>query len=244
MSQDRIYASPLEQVGDFRFDERVAEVFPDMISRSVPGYGSVLAMTGELASRYSQPNTHIYDLGCSLGAVSFLIRERVPQSCRIIAVDSSSAMIEKLTRTLNSQGEPFRGHATIEPQLADVREVEIQDASFVTLNFTLQFIDVGERRDLLAKVWRGLLPDGALVLSEKTHFANDCQNALMVELHHDFKRAHGYSELEIAQKRTALENTLTTETMQAHCSRLEDIGFRSVSVWFQCFNFFSLLAFK
>jgi len=54
----------------------------------------------------------------------------------------------------------------------------------------------------------------------------------------------GYSKLEISQKRAALENVLLPETLEAHRSRLDTIGFDAVDVWFQCFNFASMVAFK
>ena len=243
MSQDRIYATPRHCVGDFVFDEQVVEVFPDMISRSVPGYASVLAMTGELAARYAREGTNLYDLGCSLGAAALRMRDPIPADCTIYAVDSSAAMLEKLTQTLS--GEADRGdRAVIQPQLADVRDVVCENASFVTLNYTLQFLPVAARQSLLESIFQGMCRHGALVLSEKIHFADPRQDALMVELHHEFKRANGYSDLEIAQKRTALENTLVTETLDIHLTRLQQVGFGSVSVWFQCFNFVSILAVK
>lgn len=237
MSEDRIYLMPLERVGDFTFDEQVVEVFPDMISRSVPGYASVLAMTAELAERYAISGTRIYDLGCSLGAASLLIQRRVPTSCQVHAIDSSRPMIARL-RDLTS------GLSNVTLHEADIREVEIQQATFAVLNFTLQFIPLAERDTLLQATYRGLLDGGALVLSEKVHFDDPSKQTLMTELHHEFKRANGYTNLEIAQKRTALENTLVTETIQQHLQRLDKIGFRTVSLWFQCFNFVSILAVK
>lgn len=246
MSEDRIYSMPLERVGDFQFDERVVEVFPDMIARSVPGYGSILAMTGELAEEYAQPGSNIYDLGCSLGAATLLVRPRVPADCRIEAIDSSSAMVSRLRKILDDHdnANPSALGCEVRVNEADVREVAIERASFAILNFTLQFIDLKERSDLLQRIADGLLPGGALVLSEKVHFEGEAQQALMTDLHHAFKRANGYSNLEIAQKRSALENTLVTETIETHTRRLQDVGFSSVSMWFQCFNFVSILAIR
>ena len=242
MNEDRIYSMPLKHVGDFEFDDQVADVFPDMIARSVPGYASVLAMTGELAEKYAIGHTNIYDLGCSLGAATFLVRPRVPANCRIHAIDSSEAMVSRLDGLLAQPDQA--GGCDVIVQEADIREVEIEKASFAILNFTLQFIPPEERSDLLGKVCDGMLQGGALVLSEKVHFADEAQQHLMTDLHHAFKRANGYSDLEIAQKRTALEKTLLTETLETHVERLRSAGFASASAWFQCFNFVSILAVK
>jgi len=241
MPEDRIYSLPLDRVGDFTFDESVVDVFPDMISRSVPGYASVLAMTAELAERYAVAGSNVYDLGCSLGAATLLIRERVPKSCRIWAIDSAAAMIAKLRAAVADQSNESAEIKTVE---ADIRDVNIDDATFAILNFTLQFVPTEQRATQLRSICEGLRNGGALVLSEKVHFADPDKQALMTELHHDFKRANGYSDLEIAQKRTALENTLLTDTIETHLERLESVGFRRVSLWFQCFNFVSILAVK
>lgn len=241
MAEDQIYALPLKSVGDFEFDEQVVRVFPDMIARSVPGYASILSMIGELSAGYATAGSNIYDLGCSLGAATFLMRSRVSQDCTIHAVDSSVAMVAKLNELLDKQS---TAGCRVTVTEADIRTTPIEQASFAVLNFTLQFIAVDERESLLHRVAAGMLPGGALVLSEKVCFNDPAQQTTMTELHHAFKRANGYSDLEVAQKRTALESKLVPETLQVHVERLQQVGFSTVVPWFQCFNFVSLLAVK
>jgi tRNA (cmo5U34)-methyltransferase len=244
MEKDQIYSLPLHKVGDFQFDERVVNVFGDMIQRSVPGYGSILSMIGELAEKYAQPASHLYDLGCSLGACTLVMRPRVHESCTIHSVDSSEAMVAAFSSRLARIGESARTLCSVEVHCEDIRRWEMSQASFSVLNFTLQFVPQPEREALLRSICESTLPGGALVLSEKIRFSDPHQEELMVELHHAFKRANGYSDLEIAQKRTALEKTLIPETLQTHLERLERVGFRSAVCWFQCFNFVSMLAVK
>ncbi|MEZ6132211.1 MAG: carboxy-S-adenosyl-L-methionine synthase CmoA [Planctomycetaceae bacterium] len=241
MNEDRIYSVPLQRVGDFQFDDAVADVFPDMIRRSVPGYGSMLSMIAQCTERFAQPESCIYDLGCSLGAATLLIRQHAPPSCQIHAVDNSSAMMERLQKRLNPI--PPTAADVILHQ-ADMRDIEIRNASLVVLNLTLQFLPPAERSEFLRKIGEGTVAGGALVLSEKICFDDAAQQELMTTLHHDFKRAHGYSDLEIAQKRTAIENRLIPETMDVHVERLKSAGFRTVCPWLQCFNFASILAVK
>lgn len=241
MPEDRIYALPLDQVGDFCFDEEVVTVFADMIRRSVPGYASVLGMTAELAARYATHHSNLFDLGCSLGAATLAMQSRVPDTCTIHAVDSSPAMIKALKERVEPN---HAGRPKVEVHEAELQNVSMQSASFAVLNFTLQFIAPNERAHCLRRIFEGLHPGGALVLSEKVCFEDPGQQALMTELHHAFKRANGYSDLEISQKRTALENTLIAETVETHVTRLSEAGFSQVSVWFQCFNFVSILAVK
>lgn len=238
---DRIYADPLAEIKQFAFDQTVVDVFPDMIKRSVPGYATIINMIGNLAERYARANSRCYDLGCSLGAATLAMRHRIQAAdCRIVGVDSSSAMIGRCRQIIAADS----GEIDVELVCANLQDVEIFHASMVVLNFTLQFIPIEQRLAVLTQVYSGLLPGGVLILSEKVAFGDAPHQQLMIELHHNFKRANGYSELEIAQKRSAIENVLIPETLDAHRQRLREAGFNSVDVWFQCFNFASLIAIK
>ena len=243
MAEDRIYSAPLHRVGDFEFDDAVADVFPDMIRRSVPGYSSMLSMIARVTERYARAGTQLYDLGCSLGAGTVLLRDHAPEDCRVVAVDNSEAMIERLRSRLDAENHD-NAVPRVDLHLADLRQVNIRNASIVILNLTLQFIPPDDRDDVICRVAAGLQPGGAVLLSEKICFDDPDQQSLSTELHLDFKRAHGYSELEIAQKRTAIENRLIPETMQQHMDRLRGAGFRRIVPWFLCFNFASILAVK
>ncbi len=239
---DAIYATPLQKMVDFQFDERVVAVFPDMIQRSVPGYGMIIANIGILAAKYAQAGSHCYDLGCSLGAASLAMRQRINQpECDIIAVDNSPAMIERGRELL------ARDVVSVIPVTmicADLREVSIENASVVVLNFTLQFVPPAERLALIQRIHAGLKPGGVLILSEKIAFSEPGRQQFHEKLHHDFKRANGYSDLEISQKRSALENVMIPETLACHQERLQAAGFTSSDLWFQCFNFASLVAIR
>lgn len=239
MTQDTIY-SKQQNVVDFVFDENVANVFSDMIRRSVPGYESIITMLGVFAEQYVQPESQVYDLGCSLGASTLSMRSRLQNiPCHMVAVDNSEAMVEKCRVNVNLASGP-----EVDVLCDDIRHVDINNASLAVLNFTLQFLPVNDRKSLLAKISENMLPGGALVLSEKIAFENKKEAALNEELHLAFKKANGYSELEIAQKRSAIENVLIPETLTEHLDRLKQAGFSQAQVWFQCMNFVSIIAIK
>ena len=239
---DKIYSTPLNEIVDFKFDEKVADVFPDMLNRSVPGYGLMIANIGILAGRYAQDGSRCYDLGCSLGAATLAMRQRITaEDCRIVAVDNSEAMVERGRELLAAD---TTSAVPVEMLCADILDIDIEEASVVVLNLTLQFIPVELRAGLLQRIHDGLKPGGILILSEKIAFADAEQQQLQTELYHEFKRARGYSDLEISQKRTALENVLVPETLDTHIGRLQQAGFDSIETWFQCFNFASLVAVK
>lgn len=237
---DTLYSSQQPLV-DFAFDERVADVFPDMIRRSVPGYESTIAMLGVFAGEYVKPQSKVYDLGCSLGAATLSMRRHIHHDgCEIIAVDNSQAMVERCKKNLARD----ESRTPVNVICDDISNIEINNASLVVLNFTLQFIPVESRLALLKKIHNGLLPGGALLLSEKIFFEDEKQNELFIDLHHAFKRANGYSDMEVSQKRAALEKVLLPETIEQHQQRLSDAGFTDNYLWMQSFNFVSLLALK
>ena len=239
--RDTIFADPLGETSPFRFDADVARVFPDMIRRSVPGYATVVSMSGLLAGRYAAAGSNLYDLGCSLGASTLAMRRNVRAAdCCIIAVDNAAAMLDRCRSVIDSDTHDTR----VELVQADIADMPIVDASVVVLNFTLQFIPLLQRLDVVQRIYRGLRPGGILVLSEKVTLADPQLDALNIDLHHQFKRENGYSDLEIAQKRNAIDNVLIPETLDTHRQRMADAGFDACDVWFQCFNFASLIALK
>lgn len=239
-SKDDVYSRPMSSIEAFRFDQSVADVFQDMIERSVPGYGLVLQLIGVLAEKYGQQATRAYDLGCSLGASTLQLRRQLPGSCHVIGVDNSEAMVSRCKANLS------RDHsaATYEILLEDLRETNIQNASIVILNFTLQFVPDEQRKDILTHICEGLNSGGILLLAEKVKFEDPDEQALMTTLHHDFKKQHGYSHLEISQKRAALENVLIPNTEKQHRQRMRDAGFSVVEQCMRCLNFSTFLGIK
>jgi len=239
--QDRLYSDSRKQIDAFAFDDSVAHVFADMIKRSVPGYGLTLSMLGVLAKQHVTDNSNVYDLGCSLGAGTLSMRENIQGNhVTIVGVDSSAAMLSRCSDIVEKHHSPI----PVKLICADVRTIAIEKASMAVMNFTLQFVPEEDRLTLLSKIFDGLNPGGILVLSEKIAFNDKAEEQLQIDMHHAFKRAHGYSDLEISQKRTALEDVLVPESLATHHMRLREAGFSRSYTWFQCFNFSSIIAIK
>ncbi|MDB2443748.1 carboxy-S-adenosyl-L-methionine synthase CmoA [Gammaproteobacteria bacterium] len=240
-SKDTLFNTPNEH-RSFTFDEQVATVFDDMINRSVPGYSAIIDMVGQLAHRYCKNGSIIYDLGCSLGASSLSITRHIEHNdYEIIAIDNSEAMVSRLKADLQNQKGATK---QIKVKLEDIRKSEIKSASMVILNFTLQFINVKDRNQLIKKISAGMRPGGLLIISEKVSFTNMEMNSLFIDLYHKFKEKQGYSELEISQKRDALENVLIPESLEKHYERLLAADFELIETWLKYFNFASIIAFK
>jgi tRNA (cmo5U34)-methyltransferase len=166
MSKDEIYAAGDAGPGPFEFNETVARVFPDMLHRSVPGYAATLEAIGALAGRFVQPATRCYDLGCSLGAATLAMQRAIRAAdCRIVAVDKAPAMVRRCREILDREAAP--AGPPVEVIEADIRSIEVQRASMVVMNYTLQFVPIDGRAGLLARIAAGMDQGGILVLSEK-----------------------------------------------------------------------------
>ncbi len=237
--RDELFAAPITQPGLFTFNESVAGVFPDMINRSVPGYATVVAMTGVLAAQHARPDSNIYDLGCSWGASLLSVARKIDHpSCQLIGIDNSEAMLTRARQNLEEQ----LGDQRALLQEGNIMDGQLENASVVILNYTLQFIPVKQREALLRRIRSAMQPGDVLILSEKLTLPDPQLNDYLIDLHHNFKRQQGYSELEIAQKRQALEDVLIPETRHQHVERLNQVGFSRCDIWFQCLNFASLIA--
>jgi len=238
---DKVFSEQLNKIDDFDFDDKVVEVFPDMIRRSVPGYESIIRHLGAFARLFVTDNSRVYDLGSSLGAASLSMRRNITTTeVEMIAVDNSESMVERSKALFDA----YESDIPIQVIQDDIENIDIFNASMVVLNFTLQFIKKESRTALLEKIASGIKPGGLLVLSEKIHFNNPVTQKFIDDMHLDFKRENGYSELEISQKREALQDILIPETFDEHRNRLFAAGFRSADIWYQQYNFASFVAIK
>jgi tRNA (cmo5U34)-methyltransferase len=240
---DKVFASPRRKPADFTFNEEVAAVFDDMVDRSVPFYQEIQRMVAELAVDFAQPGTNVYDLGCAT-CTSFLNIARVmPQDAgaRFVGVDDSDEMLAKARAKLTAS----RFDRPFDLQTADLNTgVEIANASVVMMVLTLQFIRPLYRERLVKSIWEGLADNGCLIVVEKVLGENSTFNRLFIKHYYEMKMRNGYSELEISQKREALENVLVPYRLEENKELLRGAGFRHVDVFFKWYNFCGLIALK
>jgi len=236
--RDEIYKDKVD-ISKFTFDQKVVDVFDDMVLRSVPGYKQMIELIGLAGRTYPVINSNVYDLGCSTGAVTLSIASNLKsESVKIFSIDNSQEMLDQCSRNLSGT------EANIQYICDDIENIQFENASLIVLNLTLQFINPKYRSDLIKRIFKSLLPGGALIISEKIIHENESINRSLIGLHESFKRENGYSETEIAQKRKAIEDVLIPESIQKHLKRLSDAGFKKPLVQMQCINFASFLAVK
>lgn len=240
MSRDTLFDSPAP-AGKFEFNERVAEVFDDMLDRSVPFYRQVIEMSAEILEQVLRPGDAVYDLGCSTGTtLLYLARILDAKMFRLVGLDNSRAMLAKAVR----KAEMFSLADRVCFIEQDITGAELSEAGGVILNYTMQFINPSLRLDFLKNIYKGLRREGVLILSEKVISRDEGLNLQFQQSYHQFKKRRGYSELEIAQKREALENVLISLSIEENRELLLKAGFKRIATFFQWFNFVSFVACK
>jgi tRNA (cmo5U34)-methyltransferase len=241
VQNDRLFSEPVSMVTDFVFDNETATVFDDMVSRSVPFYREMQRMACEIASDFAVPGTNLFDLGCATGTTLALLDRYVDPGVRFVGIDNSEEMLAKARDKLSSSG----SGRSFELMCRDLHDVRIIDnASVVTMILTLQFVRPLHRVRVIESLARGINRDGCLILTEKITQPDSLLNRLFIKYYYEFKRRNGYSEIEIAQKREALENVLIPYRFEENRDLLLEAGFRQVEEVFRWYNFSCLIAVK
>lgn len=241
MSKDEVFKVDIEKVSDFKFGANVAKVFDDMVNRSVPYYGEIQRMMAELAADHAREETFVYDLGCSTGTTMIGMDTMVAPNIKFIGVDDSQEMLDKCKSKLMELGfsRPY------ELRCADLGQgIKIENASVVVLCLTLQFVRPINRERLLQDIYNGLNQGGVLILVEKILAEESNFNRDFINYYYNYKRRNNYSEMEISQKREALENVLVPYKLSENITLLRDKGFTHCEVFFKWYNFAGLIAVK
>jgi tRNA (cmo5U34)-methyltransferase len=239
--KDEVFKDEVTKAFDFKFGEKVVKVFDDMVNRSVPFYEEMQRMVGEIAADHAKPGSNVYDLGCSTGTTMIHMNEQVEPSIRFVGIDDSEEMIQKCNLKLKEAGftRPFELIA------GDINsDLPIENASVVVLCLTLQFIRPIHREKLLKKIVDGLQPGGVLILVEKILAEESNYNRDFIKYYYNMKRRHNYSEMEISQKREALENVLIPYKLSENILMLKEAGFGHCEVFFKWYNFTGIIAEK
>ena len=240
---DTLFATPRSQASDFNFGKDTVAVFDDMLERSVPFYAEIQRMIGELPADPAVDGTAIYDLGCSTANTILSIGSKLSRDTHVefVGVDSSQEMLERANKKLAEQSFPWPYRL----ELKDLNDaVPIENASVVLLVLTLQFVRPMQREALLTSIFRGLNPSGCLILVEKVLGEHSIFNRLFINHYYEMKRRKGYSDIEITQKREALENVLVPYRLEENKLLLQRVGFQYVDVFFKWYNFCGVVAIK
>jgi tRNA (cmo5U34)-methyltransferase len=238
--KDAVFSQP-QPPADFAFNAKVASVFDDMVDRSVPYYSEMQRMITEMAVDIAVEGTNVYDLGCATGTTLLSLDPVLPKGVRFVGVDNSQEMLNKCKDKLAGHGIG----RSCELLCADLNQgVRIENASMVLMVLTLQFVRPLYRDTLVKSIYDGLTDNGGLILVEKVLGEDSHFNRLFIRYYYEMKKRHGYSEMEISQKREALENVLIPYKLLENREMLLRAGFRYCDVFFKWYNFCGIVALK
>jgi len=198
MKTDTVFDKPIKK--QFEFDAEVAVVFDDMLSRSVPFYDEAMKLTSHFASININKGERVYDLGCSTASLLLEIERRCEEEIELIGIDNSEAMLEQASKKLHAF------NSKIQLDCGDILTYDYKEAAVICSNYTLQFVRPPVRAQFVKKIYDSLKPGGLFIFSEKVISQDSELNKQMIDTYYEYKKAQGYSEYEIVQKREALEN--------------------------------------
>jgi tRNA (cmo5U34)-methyltransferase len=238
---DNVFKEEITKPSDFKFGATVANAFDDMVERSVPFYNEIQRMIIELAAEHALPNTNVVDLGCSTGTTMIGIDPFIAENINFVGIDDSEEMLKKCDLKLK-QAALTRTYELVNADLHE--EIIIKNASVVILCLTLQFVRPIARQPLLKRIYDGLVPGGVLIISEKILAEDSIFNRNFIKYYYDYKRRNNYSEMEISQKREALENILIPYKLSENFKMLKEAGFQHTETFFKWYNFSGFIAVK
>ena len=236
MEKDKVFTEKISK--KFEFDEAVASVFDDMLSRSVPFYNEVRALVISLILSEQKEGLKVLDLGSSTAKFLLDLHSKMNVDMKLKGLDNSQAMLDRAEQKCQAFG------ATIDLELADMLEYSYSEEDIIVANYTLQFIRPMQRLELIGKIYNGLNDDGMFIFSEKVVFEDKVLDKEMIDIYYDYKKEQGYSEYEIAQKREALENVLIPFTIKENIKMCKDAGFTKIETVFQWANFVTFVVKK
>ena len=239
--EDKVFSEEIKKPSDFKFGATVANAFDDMVERSVPFYNEIQRMIIELAAEHALPNTNVIDLGCSTGTTMIGLNPFVNENIKFIGIDDSDEMLKKCNLKLQ-EANFEREYELVSGDLH--QEIQIENASVVILCLTLQFVRPIYREKLLKRIFDGLVSGGVLIISEKVLAEDSLFNRNFIKYYYDYKRRNQYSEMEISQKREALENVLIPYKLSENITMLREAGFSHTETFFKWYNFSGFIAIK
>ena len=236
IQKDKVFTQAIKK--KFEFDESVASVFDDMLSRSVPFYDEVRKLIISLILAEQTEGLKVLDLGSSTAKFLLDLHSKMDVKMHLKGLDNSQAMLDRAGQKCQAFG------ANIELEFADMLTYHYENEDVVVANYTLQFIRPMQRIELIKKIYEGMNDNGVFIFSEKVVFDDKTLDKQMIDTYYEYKKEQGYSEYEIAQKREALENVLIPFTIKENIQMCKDAGFKNIETVFQWANFVTFLVKK
>ena len=244
MVRDEVFGNTAARGSDFQFNEEVANVFDDMLVRSVPFYLEQQSLIEEIAQRFASPDSMVVDLGCSTGTTLIRLAQMLEPGIKLVGYDNSEPMLDRARTNAGDLGLGDRIEFSFGDFNNNLDDLVIENTSVVTICWTLQFIRPLHRDRLIRKIYEGMVDGGVLIVTDKVLTNDSNMNRFFIDFYYDFKRRNDYSSEEISKKREALENVLIPYRFDENFELFRRNGFSTVETFFQWYNFAGFLCVK
>lgn len=211
----------------FSFD--TIKDFDKHINKSIPFYKDVNKIIESIASQFYVNNTNIYDVGCSDGRLLSAIK--TDKKIKKIGIDCSLNLLPP-----NNSDISF-----LHIDLCD--NFIFNNASVVFSIFTMQFLPMNIRQQIITNIYNGLVLGGCFIFAEKVYSQDSFISDIFTFRYYDFK-ADNFSSDEILSKEKDLRNIMRPNTHADNVKLLEAAGFSKFEVFFKCLNFEYILAIR
>lgn len=216
----------------FSFSDH-SDNFDEHINKSIISYNNLVDMIITVSGFFIQDNTTVYDLGCSTGKILRKIKKAShANNVSYIGIDNETAFSS------------YWEEKDIEFKIEDVRKLKFDsDVSLAISTFTLQFLPTVDRVKLLKNIYDSLIPNGALILCEKTYSNDSMLQEVFTFANYDYKsKFFRYDDIMFKEKE--LRASMNIRSWDAILQEVEKIGFKKYEVFWKAYNFVGVILVK
>jgi len=213
--------------------------FDNHIELSVPNYIHLIELIKNISTYFIKENTFVYDLGCSTGTlIKYFSLQNNNDNIKFVGIDTSKNLLPK-----DQQGNLIKmigDHLSFE--CTDLKYYNFQKLSFATSIFTLQFLTIEDRINLLKKIKNSLIYEGALIVAEKIYMKTGLYQDIFTFAYYDFKK-DSFDTKDILAKQMDLRSVMRPITKEENEYIFSEIGFKFVE-FFRSLNFVAWILIK
>ena len=205
-----------------KFSFNTVKDFDNHINNSIKGYDLLDYLILNLCSFFTKDETVVIDLGCTTGRLIDKINKKYNSKC--IGYD-----------IIDNQ---FIKETNCELLKKDISNIDftLPKANIILSIFTLQFIDINKRLEILKKIYSSLNINGAFIFCEK----EICNDGVIQECftfsNYDNKK-QSFTAEEILGKEVDLRKLMNNLNSKQNIELLKESGFNVIEPFFQSLNF-------
>ena len=202
--------------------------FDEHINLSIPGYADLMGHVMNISTYFIKENCTMYDLGASTGKMIDQMREHNKDiDCEYIGLDVCDNLGSKSSSVIH----------------ADLTTFKPEPFKFATSIFTLQFIPIEYRQEILNRFSEALLDHGAMIVAEKLYMNDGFVQDVMNFTYYDYKLKN-FKAKSIIEKQLDLRYIMRPLTSAENEEMFRKAGFTHIQPFWQNLQFRAWLLLK